>query len=71
MSERKSTRTTTRPFLVFPAIDLKGGKVVRLQQGRADAATVYSDDPAAVGTSQMADAVIDRMQKGSAYAEPG
>jgi phosphoribosylformimino-5-aminoimidazole carboxamide ribotide isomerase len=39
---------TTRPFLIFPAIDLKGGKVVRLQQGRAEAATVYSDDPAAV-----------------------
>jgi phosphoribosylformimino-5-aminoimidazole carboxamide ribotide isomerase len=39
---------TTRPFLIFPAIDLKGGKVVRLQQGRADAATVYSDDPGAV-----------------------
>jgi phosphoribosylformimino-5-aminoimidazole carboxamide ribotide isomerase len=39
---------TTRPFLIFPAIDLKGGKVVRLQQGRADAATVYSNDPAAV-----------------------
>ena len=38
----------TRPFLIFPAIDLKGGKVVRLQQGRAEAATVYSDDPAAV-----------------------
>jgi phosphoribosylformimino-5-aminoimidazole carboxamide ribotide isomerase len=27
---------------------LKDGKVVRLQQGRADAVTVYSDDPAAV-----------------------
>jgi phosphoribosylformimino-5-aminoimidazole carboxamide ribotide isomerase len=39
---------TTRPFLIFPAIDLKGGKVVRLQQGRAEAATVYSDDPGAV-----------------------
>jgi len=39
---------TARPFLILPAIDLKGGKVVRLQQGRADAATVYSDDPAAV-----------------------
>jgi len=38
----------SRPFLIFPAIDLKGGKVVRLQQGRAEAATVYSDDPAAV-----------------------
>lgn len=39
---------TARPFLIFPAIDLKGGKVVRLQQGRAEAVTVYSDDPAAM-----------------------
>jgi len=38
----------SRPFLVYPAIDLKGGKVVRLQQGRADAVTVYGDDPTAV-----------------------
>jgi phosphoribosylformimino-5-aminoimidazole carboxamide ribotide isomerase len=38
----------SRPFLIYPAIDLKDGKVVRLQQGRADAVTVYSDDPAAV-----------------------
>ncbi len=32
---------------VIPAIDLKGGKCVRLLQGRAEDATVYSDDPAA------------------------
>ena len=37
-----------RPFLVYPAIDLRGGKVVRLQQGQAEAETVYSDNPAAV-----------------------
>jgi phosphoribosylformimino-5-aminoimidazole carboxamide ribotide isomerase len=37
-----------KPFLIYPAIDLKDGKVVRLQQGRADAETVYSDDPVAV-----------------------
>jgi phosphoribosylformimino-5-aminoimidazole carboxamide ribotide isomerase len=37
-----------RPFLIYPAIDLKGGKVVRLHQGRADAETVYSNDPVAV-----------------------
>src|SRR5271170_1581469 len=37
-----------KPFLIYPAIDLKGGKVVRLQQGRAEAATVYSEDPGAV-----------------------
>jgi phosphoribosylformimino-5-aminoimidazole carboxamide ribotide isomerase len=36
-----------KPFLVYPAVDLKGGKVVRLKQGRADAETVYSNDPAA------------------------
>lgn len=30
---------------IYPAIDLKGGQVVRLKQGRADDATVYYDDP--------------------------
>lgn len=29
---------------ILPAIDLKGGKVVRLQRGKADAMTVYNDD---------------------------
>ncbi len=38
----------SKPFLIYPAVDLKGGKVVRLQQGRAETETVYSDDPAAV-----------------------
>lgn len=32
---------------ILPAIDLKGGRCVRLRQGRADDATVYGDDPAA------------------------
>lgn len=32
---------------IFPAIDLMGGHCVRLRQGRADAATTYSDDPVA------------------------
>jgi len=35
-------------MIVFPAIDLRGGRCVRLLQGRADAETVYSDDPVAV-----------------------
>jgi phosphoribosylformimino-5-aminoimidazole carboxamide ribotide isomerase len=35
-------------MIIFPAIDLRGGRCVRLQQGRADAETVYSDDPTAV-----------------------
>lgn len=33
---------------VLPAIDLRGGRCVRLLQGRADAETVYSHDPGAV-----------------------
>ncbi|MBR2939475.1 MAG: 1-(5-phosphoribosyl)-5-[Kiritimatiellae bacterium] len=32
---------------ILPAIDLKGGRCVRLRQGRADDETVYGDDPAA------------------------
>ena len=36
---------------IFPAIDLRGGKVVRLEQGRAEAETVYGDDPVQVAKS--------------------
>ncbi|HMP88548.1 MAG TPA: 1-(5-phosphoribosyl)-5-[(5-phosphoribosylamino)methylideneamino]imidazole-4-carboxamide isomerase [Kiritimatiellia bacterium] len=32
-------------FTIFPAIDLKNGKCVRLLQGRANAETVYGSDP--------------------------
>ena len=35
-------------MLVIPAIDLKGGKCVRLRQGRMDDETIFSDDPIAV-----------------------
>ena len=33
------------PFTIFPAIDLKDGRCVRLRQGRADDQTVYAEDP--------------------------
>ena len=35
-------------MIVVPAIDLRGGRVVRLHQGRAEQETVYGDDPAGV-----------------------
>ena len=35
-------------MLIIPAIDLRNGKCVRLLQGRADAETVFSDDPVAM-----------------------
>jgi phosphoribosylformimino-5-aminoimidazole carboxamide ribotide isomerase len=38
---------TLMTLIVFPAIDLKGGQVVRLAEGDMDRATVYGDDPAA------------------------
>jgi phosphoribosylformimino-5-aminoimidazole carboxamide ribotide isomerase len=41
-------------MLIFPAIDLKGGKCVRLRQGRADQETVFSDDPVAMGLKWQA-----------------
>ncbi len=34
-------------MIVLPAIDLLGGKAVRLRQGRYDDVTVYNDDPVA------------------------
>jgi phosphoribosylformimino-5-aminoimidazole carboxamide ribotide isomerase len=32
-------------FVIYPAIDLRGGRVVRLAQGDPNRETVYSDDP--------------------------
>ena len=35
----------TKKFTVFPAIDLRAGKIVRLAQGDPDRQTVYGDNP--------------------------
>ncbi len=35
-------------MILFPAIDIQGGKCVRLLQGQFDQATTYSDDPITV-----------------------
>lgn len=35
-------------MIVYPAIDLRAGRAVRLEQGDFDRETVYDDDPAAV-----------------------
>ena len=37
-------------MLVIPAIDLKGGRCVRLRQGRMEEETIYSAEPAKVAT---------------------
>jgi phosphoribosylformimino-5-aminoimidazole carboxamide ribotide isomerase len=44
-------------FEVIPAIDLLGGRCVRLSQGRYDAATVYDDDPGGVASRFAAHAI--------------
>ncbi|HBV96650.1 MAG: 1-(5-phosphoribosyl)-5-[(5-phosphoribosylamino)methylideneamino] imidazole-4-carboxamide isomerase [Peptococcaceae bacterium BICA1-7] len=35
-------------MLIYPAIDIRAGRCVRLVEGRLDRETVYSDDPAAM-----------------------
>ncbi len=35
-------------MIIFPAIDMRNGKCVRLQQGRTEQETVYFEDPVAV-----------------------
>jgi len=35
-------------FIVYPAIDLRYGEVVRLRQGKADQQTIYGEDPVTV-----------------------
>jgi len=39
---------------IYPAIDIKGGRAVRLLQGRADRETVYAEDPTTVAASFLA-----------------
>jgi phosphoribosylformimino-5-aminoimidazole carboxamide ribotide isomerase len=39
--------TAPQDFTLYPAIDLKGGQVVRLKRGDMAQATVYAEDPAA------------------------
>lgn len=39
---------TIRPFTVYPAIDVRGGAVVRLHKGDYDQETRYTDNPVAV-----------------------
>jgi len=40
--------------IVIPAVDLKEGRCVRLREGRADAETVFSEDPVAMATQWVA-----------------
>jgi phosphoribosylformimino-5-aminoimidazole carboxamide ribotide isomerase len=40
--------STIRPFTVYPAIDVRGGAVVRLHKGDYDQETRYTDNPVAV-----------------------
>ena len=42
-------------MIVYPAIDLRQGKCVRLQQGRFDQVTTYADDPLAVARAYAAE----------------
>ena len=36
------------PFDILPAIDLRGGRVVRLEEGDFARETAFSDDPSSV-----------------------
>jgi len=47
-------------MLLIPAIDLKGGKCVRLRQGRMDDVTVFSDDPVSMA-QRWADEGAERL----------
>ena len=57
---------------IFPAIDLKGGKCVRLSQGRFESVTTYSEDPVKMAKRWQAEGAehlhivdLDGARKGS------
>jgi phosphoribosylformimino-5-aminoimidazole carboxamide ribotide isomerase len=41
----KITNRNSKIMIIYPAIDIKSGRCVRLTQGRADQETVYADNP--------------------------
>jgi phosphoribosylformimino-5-aminoimidazole carboxamide ribotide isomerase len=51
---------TVKPLTLYPAIDLKGGRCVRLLRGDFNAATVFNDDPAAQAAAFFRDG-FDRL----------
>jgi phosphoribosylformimino-5-aminoimidazole carboxamide ribotide isomerase len=44
-----------RPMDIYPAIDLRDGQVVRLEQGRVEAETIYDSDPVSVAKKFQAE----------------
>jgi phosphoribosylformimino-5-aminoimidazole carboxamide ribotide isomerase len=46
--------------IVIPAVDLRGGRCVRLRQGRGDQETIFADDPVAMAR-RWADAGAERL----------
>jgi phosphoribosylformimino-5-aminoimidazole carboxamide ribotide isomerase len=59
-------------MIVFPAIDLRQGRCVRLRQGRAEEETVYDEDPAAVASKWVAQgaAWLHVVNLDGAFGEP-
>jgi phosphoribosylformimino-5-aminoimidazole carboxamide ribotide isomerase len=43
---------------IYPAIDIKGGRCVRLRQGRLDQETIYADDPLTAAKGFQADGCV-------------
>ena len=42
---RRGPERRARPLILFPAVDIRGGRAVRLHLGHFDAETVYADSP--------------------------
>lgn len=50
-SKENTDSNSAAKFTIYPAIDIIGGKCVRLSQGDYDSVKVYSDDPLAIAKS--------------------
>jgi phosphoribosylformimino-5-aminoimidazole carboxamide ribotide isomerase len=60
-------------FTVYPAIDLRRGKVVRLAQGDPERQTTYAEEPAGVARQWMQDGAewLHVVNLDGAFGEPG
>src|SRR5476651_1590480 len=48
LKSKIGNRKSKISMIIYPAIDIKGGRCVRLTQGRADQETVYAENPVEV-----------------------
>ena len=58
-------------MIIFPAIDIRGGRCVRLTEGRFDQETVFADDPSEMAARWSAAGAVSMLKTGKPLSKAG